>query len=170
MVTWVCQDCGLAVWQSAALVAATIMTGLTAGVLFAFACSVMPGLGGTDDRIFVAAFQAMDRAIINPLFLIVFVGSPAFCALAVVLNLGTDQRSLLWWAAAALVLSLLTVAITRVVHLPLNAAIQAAENPDQISDLAAVRQRFESTWVRWNIIRTATSTAALGCLTVALAL
>lgn len=160
----------MGVWQAAALVAATIMTGLTAGLLFAFACSVMPGLAGTDDRIFVGAFQALDRAIINPLFLVVFLGSPAFTALAVLLNLGVDQRSVLWWAAAALVLSLMTVVITRVVHLPLNAAIQAAGDPEQISDLPAVRQRFESKWARWNIIRTVTSTAALGCLTVALAL
>lgn len=159
----------MGVWQTAALVVATIMTGLTAGLLFAFARSVMPGLGATDDRIFVAAFQAMDRAIINPLFLVVFVGSPLVTALTVLLNLGVDQRSVLWWAVAALVLSMTTLAITRVVHLPLNAVIQAAGNPDQISDLAAVRQRFESRWVRWNIIRAVTSTAALGCLTVALA-
>jgi uncharacterized membrane protein len=33
-----------------------------------------------------------------------------------------------------------------------------------------VREQFsESTWVRWNVIRTALTTAALACLAIALA-
>lgn len=155
-------------WQAAALVAATITVGLTAGLLFGFACAVMPGLARADDRTFVAGFQLMDRAIINPLFLVVFAGAVVFPAGAVVLHLGDDQRSVLPWTVAALVLSLATVVITRAVHLPLNAQIQAAGHPDQIPDLAAVRAAFERRWVRWNLARTATSTAALACLAVSL--
>jgi uncharacterized membrane protein len=33
-----------------------------------------------------------------------------------------------------------------------------------------VRERFESRWVRWNILRAVTSAAALGCLLWALVL
>jgi hypothetical protein len=36
--------------------------------------------------------------------------------------------------------------------------------------LAAVRARFEATWVRWNAIRTVLNTTAFGCLTWALVL
>lgn len=53
----------------AALVAATISVGLLAGVFGIYANSIMPGLGRTDDRTFVGAFQSIDRAIINPVFL-----------------------------------------------------------------------------------------------------
>lgn len=35
----------------------------------------MPGLGSTDDRTFVGAFRAIDRAILNPLFMLVFLGA-----------------------------------------------------------------------------------------------
>jgi len=52
----------------------------------------------------------------------------------------------------------------------LNNQIQAAGEPDHIADLAAVRENFESKWVRWNIARAASSTAAFGCLTWALTL
>jgi uncharacterized membrane protein len=59
--------------------------------------------------------------------------------------------------------------ITLGVHVPLNDEIKMAGDPDEIADLAAVRERFdEARWVRWNIIRALASTAALGCLTWAL--
>jgi uncharacterized membrane protein len=61
--------------------------------------------------------------------------------------------------------------ITINVHLPLNDDIKAAGDPDRIADLAAVRERFnEDRWARWNIVRAAASTAALGCLAWALVL
>jgi uncharacterized membrane protein len=62
------------------------------------------------------------------------------------------------------------IGITRSVHLPLNAEIQAAGDPDRIGDLAAVRERFEARWVRWNIVRTVLCVAAFGSLLWALVL
>lgn len=50
------------------LVAAALTMGLAAGVFLFYAHTIMPGLRHTDDRTFVGAFQAIDRAIINPLF------------------------------------------------------------------------------------------------------
>ncbi|WP_431883757.1 hypothetical protein [Micromonospora gifhornensis] len=37
------------------LAGATFSTGLVAGLFFAYACSVMPGLGATDDRTLIGA-------------------------------------------------------------------------------------------------------------------
>lgn len=31
-------------------------------------------------------------------------------------------------------------------------------------DLAAVRQHFETTWVRWNLVRAVAATGSFGCL------
>ncbi|WP_406039010.1 hypothetical protein OG799_27370 [Micromonospora sp. NBC_00898] len=39
---------------------------------------------------------------------------------------------------------------------------------DRIGDLAAVRERFEASWVRWNLARTVTNVAAFTCLIGAL--
>lgn len=39
------------------LAAATVATGLVAGVYYAFACSVMLGLGASGDRTFIEAMQ-----------------------------------------------------------------------------------------------------------------
>jgi uncharacterized membrane protein len=158
-------------FQGAALVAATITVGIMTGVFHLYAYAIMPGLGKTDDRTFIGAFQSIDRAIINPLFLATFLGALVFTGLAALAGLGGDGRSVLPWVVAALVLYALVVVLTFGVNVPLNDQLKAAGDPDRIADLAAVRARFdEARWVRWNLVRAAASTAAFGCLTWALVL
>jgi uncharacterized membrane protein len=131
----------------------------------------MPGLGETDDRTFVDAFQAIDEAIVNPRFLATLFGALMLTGLAAVLDRGEDGRSTLPWIVAALVLYLAAFVITVAVNAPLNDKIKAARDPDRIADLAAVRERFdEDRWVRWNIVRTVACTTAFGCLAWALVL
>jgi uncharacterized membrane protein len=151
----------------ATLMAATITMGLVAGVFVLYAHTIMPGLGKTDDRTFVGAFQAIDRAIINPWFMPMFFGALVFTAVAAALLAG--EGAVLPWTLAALVLYLVTFVITIRVNVPLNDAIKAAGDPDELADLAGVRQRFdEDRWARMNLIRSITTTIALGCLAWAL--
>src|SRR5690349_25042188 len=101
-----------------ALVAAVVTTGLSTGALALYAHTIMPGLRRTDDRTFVGAFQALDRAIINPWFMAGgFLGAPGCTVLAAVLHLGTP---VLPWVLGALVLYLASFAITIAVHVPVN--------------------------------------------------
>jgi uncharacterized membrane protein len=159
------------VLRAVALVAATVTVGLMAGVFWIYANAIMPGLGRTDDRTFVGAFQSIDRAIINPLFLATFLGALVLTGLAAALHLGADGRSVLPWAGAAFVLYLAVVVVTMRINVPLNDALKAAGDPDRIADLAAVRERFdEARWVRWNLARAVASTAAFACLAWALVL
>jgi uncharacterized membrane protein len=141
--------------------------GLMAGVFGLYQHTVMRGLGRTDDRTFVGAFQAMDRAIINPLFMLTFLGALVFAAVAAGLHAG--ERSVLVWVAAAFVLYLAVVVVTLAINVPLNDALKAAGDPDRIADLAQARERFdEARWVGWNIVRTILSAAAFACLAWAL--
>jgi uncharacterized membrane protein len=55
--------------RTVTLLGATMTMGLAAGVFALYAHTIMPGLKKTDDRTFVAAFQSLDRAIINPWFM-----------------------------------------------------------------------------------------------------
>ncbi len=153
--------------QGVALIAATMTTGLMAGVFGLYAHALMPGLHKTDDRTFIGAFQAIDRTIINPLFMLWFFGALVFAGASAALLGG--ERSVLPWIVAALVLYLAVVVITMAVHVPLNDAIKAAGDPDRIADPGAVRERFdEARWVAWNVVRAVLATAALGCLAWAL--
>jgi uncharacterized membrane protein len=155
--------------RGATLVAATMAMGFMAGVFGHYAIAVMPGLRRTDDRTFVGAFQTIDRAIINGVFLSIFVGALVLTALGAVLNVGTDRRSVLWLTVTAFALYLAVFVITVRVNVPLNDEIKAAGDPDRITDLAAVRLRFgEDRWARWNVARALMSAAALGCLATAL--
>ena len=150
--------------RTVCLLAATISMGLVAGVFALYAHTIMPGLAKTDDRTFVGAFQAIDRAIINPWFLAGgFVGALVFTLAATIIQLGRDPLPL---TAAALLLYLVAFAITIAINVPLNDALKAAGDPDHSSDLAAVRTQFnEPRWTTWNLVRTVTSTAAFALLT-----
>jgi uncharacterized membrane protein len=157
--------------QVATLLAATITTGLMAGVFGLYAHTLMRGLGNTDDRTFVTAFQAIDRAIINPLFMLTFIGALVFSGLAAVIYLRDDDTSVLPWVAAAVALYLVVFIITVAVHVPLNDDIKAAGDPERIANLAAVREHFHETrWMAWNIVRAVATTLAFGCLAWALVL
>jgi uncharacterized membrane protein len=115
----------------------------------------------------VAAFQSLDRAIINPWFMAgAFLGALVLTLLAAIAHLGQDA---LPWIAAALVLYLVAFVITIAVNVPLNDTIKAAGDPDRIRDLAGVRERFhEARWAAWNLVRVATSLGAFACLAWAL--
>ncbi|MGH3824901.1 MAG: DUF1772 domain-containing protein [Pseudonocardiaceae bacterium] len=156
--------------RGATLVAATLTNGLLAGVFYAFAVSVMLGLRQVDNRTFVGAMQQINVAIENGWFLASFLGAPVLAALATVLHLSAGHRHALPWIAAGFVLAAAALIITVAVNVPLNNALDAAGGPDQIADLAAVRASFEAAWVRWNVARAVTSTAAFGCFIWALVL
>ncbi|MFI9840822.1 DUF1772 domain-containing protein [Nonomuraea sp. NPDC051941] len=151
-----------------ALMAATLSMGLAAGAFALYAHTVMPGLERTDDRTFVGAFQALDRAIINPWFMGGgFLGALLFTLLAAVAHLG---RPALPWIVAALVLYVITFVITLVVNVPLNDALKAAGDPGRI-DVAVAREAFgEMRWRSWNLVRVVASTTAFGLLAWALTL
>jgi uncharacterized membrane protein len=152
--------------EGATLMLATLAMGLMAGVFGLYAYAIMPGLGKTDARTFVGAFQAIDRAIINPLFMATFFGAAVLTAAAAAIHLGDAAAP---WIIAALVLYAAVFVITIAVNVPLNDAIKAAGDPDSISDLTAVRERFdEARWAGWNVVRAVASTAAFGCLLWAL--
>ncbi len=153
----------------AVLAGATFTSGLTAGLFFAYACSVMPGLGATDARTLVGAMQSINRKILNGWFLVAFLGAPALTALtALAVALHLDDGPVLAWSVAALVAHLVLLGVTMRVNVPLNNQLDAAGPVDRIGDLPAVRERFEGPWVRWNLVRTVASVAAFAALVGAL--
>jgi uncharacterized membrane protein len=108
--------------RAVSLLAATVSMGLVAGVFGLYAHTIMPGLGRTDDRTFVGAFQSIDRAIINPWFM----GGGFFGALVstVVAALAHIGQGGLPWIAAALALYLVAFVSTIVINVPLNDGIK----------------------------------------------
>ncbi|MEO3767588.1 DUF1772 domain-containing protein [Streptomyces sp. B8F3] len=143
-------------FRTAALFAAVLTTGLSAGLFSVWSYSVMPGLARVSDRTFVESFQQMNRAMMNGWFALTFGGALVFLLLAGGLLLGADgdQRSKpLPWLIAALALYVAMLAITFAINVPMNNELDAAGAVDQIKDLAGLRERVEDRWVRWNNVR-----------------
>ncbi|GIH08705.1 membrane protein [Rhizocola hellebori] len=152
-------------FRGGALILAVLATGIMAGIFMLYSHTVMPGLGRTDDKTFVAGFQAMDRAILNPLFLSTFVGALVFTGLAAALSFGSASRSMLPWLVVAFLLYLAIVIITGRINVPLNDALKAAGDPNTI-DVTAAREHFnEALWIRWNHVRSVACFLAFACLT-----
>jgi uncharacterized membrane protein len=152
------------------LAAAVVALGLLAGFHYAYAVSVMPGFGQSDDRTFVAGMQQINEATENPLFFLTFLGAPALVLAALVLERRSGARAVVRWLTAAFVLCVIAFVITSALHIPLNTELADAGDPGRIADLAAVRADFEDPWVAWHVVRTVALTGALGCLAYALLL
>jgi uncharacterized membrane protein len=140
------------------LILATLLCSLVAGVLFAFATVVMPGIKTLNDREFIRAFQVIDGIIQNnqPVFVAVWMGSVVASIAAAGLGFGQlegAQRLLL--VAAPLVYILGVQLSTFTINVPLNNQLQTL-NVDAMDGVAlkAARLNFEPGWNRWNLVRT----------------
>ena len=152
--------------QNAALIAATIATGLLAGTFYGFACSVMIALRRVDDHTFVEVMRKINAAIQNGWFMLSFLGAPVFTVLAGILRItGTGWSSQLLVLVIALVFNMAALVVTFGINIPLNVQLDRAGRHEQTA-----RQHFESAWTRWNIVRALLATVALGLLCWALEL
>ncbi len=151
-------------WPALVGVGATRPMGLTGGQFGASPTPDIPPHRGTDDRTFVAVFQALDDAILNPLVMLAFTASlvlPAIVAVRFVVDGDPARRWVVW----AFGLYLVAMVITMAVHEPLNLVIRDAGDPAALADPGAVRDEFhEDRWVLWHIVRTIVTTGAFGCL------
>jgi len=152
--------------RSLSLVTATVTTGLSAGLFYAFACSVMPGLARTDDGTFVTTMRAINDAILNGWFALITLGALLTTPLTVALHLN-HPSAIRFWAGAALALQLLAVAVTARVNVPLNEALATGKVDPRADQLDRTRAAFEAPWNRWHLLRTLASIAAFGCLLIA---
>jgi uncharacterized membrane protein len=142
------------------LAVATGGTGLVAGVFLAFTIAVVPALGASDARTFVATMNRINVAIVNPVFMLLLFGAPVIFAVAALL--GGPRRG---WVILALVLNLAALVITMVVNVPLNNALAAAD----LADPAAARSAFENAWNAAHTVRTVLLAGSLAASIVALA-
>jgi len=146
------------------LTAAIITNGIMAGLFFAFACAVTPGFRTVDDGTYVSAFRAINRAILNGWFLLIFLTAPALAVASVALHPLDNSDVSVYALLAGASCSVLTFGITVAVNVPLNRELDRA-SIRFVQDSNSARQRFERRWNRWNLGRTCTSIGALILLT-----
>lgn len=143
--------------------------GLIAGLFYAWACSVMPGLARTTDRTFVEAMHHMNQAIINPVFFATFLGAGPVAVAAYFLERNTGSPGAATWILVGAGLWAVMFVVTMALNVPLNDELSNSFEAGR-TDFAAIREKFESPWVAWNIVRAVASAGALACLVRALML
>lgn len=152
--------------QAIALVAAILTSGLLAGLFYAFSCAVTPGLSRVGDDAFISAFRAINIAILNGRFMMIFLGAPLLTTVAAVLHVLDDDPTAMPWTVAALACHIATLVITAGVNVPRNNRLAAAPTATE-SERSRARGQFEPGWNRWNLVRTLTSAAGFTALVVA---
>jgi uncharacterized membrane protein len=99
-----------------------------AGVFFAFSSFVMKALARIEPAQGIAAMQSINRAVINPLFLGVFLGTAAACIPLGILALFMWQHPAAQYLFAGSLLYLVgTFLVTIVRNVPLNDALATIE-------------------------------------------
>src|ERR1044072_5183321 len=161
---------GNAALRTGTLLLATLTTGLSAGGFVDWANTIMPGLGDVDDRTFVTAYQALDAAITNPLFLgVEFMGALVLTGFAAVLHRRPEPRQVLLWVGAGLACVLVVHGITYGVNEPLNEKLRTAGDLQSNADYAAAPALLDDArGTAWNGVRAVAATAAFGCVAWAL--
>lgn len=151
------------------LVVSGTLTGLFAGLLYAFSVAVVPGLRAIKGAQHIAAMQAINEKIKNPIFFLSFLGPTILLPVVAYLHRDTPQFPLL--LAAALLHILGGNGVTIGGNLPLNDRL-AQVNPDQISEAEAdqIRSDFQhpgSPWMRFHAARTLATAAATALVLIA---
>ncbi|WP_341836971.1 DUF1772 domain-containing protein [Chitinophaga pollutisoli] len=139
--------------------AAVILTCLSAGIFYAYAVSVVPGLGRVKDSAYLTAYQSINRAILNPWFLIVFM-APVFLLPFSAWQQFSQPANLAWWALVAAGAIYITgvFGVTVACNVPLNEWLDKQDLASAGEQtLKEWRLRFEEPWNRWNVVRTAAS-------------
>ena len=148
------------------LITATL-TALMAGLFYAWSCSVMLGFARLPDREFVAAMQATNRAIQNPIFFAAFFGAPIFLPISTFLHYGQSPR--FWFLLAATVIYLIgTFGVTIFGNVPLNNTLDRFDlQSASEAEFATQRDNFERRWNNLNTTRTVSATLALILVVIA---
>ena len=149
------------------VIAAIVGSGLVTGLLFAFSVAVMRALLQLAPEAGMSAMQRINVVIINPLFLLAFLGTSALClAIAVVIAVrGSFDAGSFWLLLGAAAYLLGPLGITMAFNVPLNNRLASLD----ASRAAEEWPRYVAPWLRWNHLRTLLGSLAMVFLALGLA-
>jgi uncharacterized membrane protein len=150
------------------ILVAVLGSGLMAGLFFAFSTSVMRALSERPAAEAIAVMQAINRAILNPVFLGSFMATAVSCLVVIIASVSGwygDGRALL--AAGGVVYLVGSFGVTVVCNVPRNERLErlGAASPESADRWA----EYLREWTLWNHVRTVASLVAAGLLAAGLA-
>ena len=125
--------------------------GLVTGLLFSFSNFVMRALADLPSDKGMFAMQRINETIINPIFLMLFLGTPILCVvIAVNSGLKINEPGSLFLLVGALAYLIGPFGITVLFNVPLNNLLARAE----VSESDEIWPMYQKKWQWWNHIRT----------------
>ena len=141
--------------------------GLVAGVFFAFSAFIMKALARVPPAHGISAMQSINVAVINPWFLVPFLGTALGCVVLAVRSFSAWQTPGDGYRLAGSLLYLVgTILVTFVFNVPRNDALAAADPAS--ADGARLWSGYVTRWTTWNHVRTFAALAAAVSFTLAL--
>lgn len=141
--------------------------GLMAGIFFIFSNTIMRSLGKLPPADGMAAMRSVNSTIVNPFFLLIFLGTGFLCAALVIVSIikwDSPGSALLLAGAAAYLLG--SILVTMVFNVPMNNALEAASLNDPSS--ISLWQDYLARWTMWNHVRTGLSIVSTALVIVSI--
>ena len=155
--------------RSFILFGAVILTGLSAGLFYAWSVSVIPGTQKVTDTVYLETMQSINRAILNPAFFLIFFGSIFFLSIGSIYQFNTS-KTVFWLMLSSSIFYLVgTVGVTALGNVPLNNELDVMSLGELASDnMQEFRKYFETNWNRLHLIRTVFAVASFVLAVLAL--
>jgi uncharacterized membrane protein len=148
--------------------AAALGCGLIAGTFFAFSVFVMRALAVISVPAGIAAMQAINIVVINPIFLGAFLGTAVLCVIVLLLAFagsGSVESAYVWTASLAYLLG--TFGVTMIFNVPLNNRLAKADPASAEGEI--LWRSYVALWTRWNHVRTIAALLAMAAFILSLA-
>ncbi len=149
--------------MKASLFTSIFFSGLVAGLLYAYSCSVNAGLRSLSDSEYIKAMQSINIAIQNPVFFIPFMGLLLIFPVTTYQLYAQHNTSFYLLLAATIIYMAGVFGVTVFFNVPLNE--QLAKFPvltASQTEISAMRTTFEKPWNSYHLVRTLASVVAFG--------
>lgn len=151
------------------LLLTTLLTGLSAGLFYSWAVSVIPGTKKVSDLVYLESMQSINREIINPWFLVIFLGPIVLIILSGIGYYRAENIEVFGYLIATFLTYMVgTVGVTAFGNVPMNEALDTLQLSGlSLEQLKVIRLDYESKWNRLHSIRTVFSVVAFALLLLA---
>lgn len=142
--------------------ACVLLTGAIFGFFYAWVCSTMWGLDEADPRTAIAAMQAMNASVRNPVFFPAFFLTPVVAAAAAyAAHRAGMTKPAVFFMASAILYVVGAFLPTVLVNVPMNEALALVAIPESTTEAGAIWQEYSAPWQFWNQLRTIASAGSL---------
>jgi uncharacterized membrane protein len=153
-------------FADAILFVAAIGSGIVGGIFYAFSSFVMAALARIPAAQGVAAMNSMSVTVINPSFMIAFLGTGVVCLIAGGSSLlHWSQPGAKWALAASVVYLVGCIGVTMAFNVPLNDKLASLADTPQA---AAFWPQYLAGWNPWNHVRSVAGVLSAALFTASL--